>query len=153
MLLGENGYTPTDVRAMGTDGVYTAIGRLLQWPVSAPRVPDGFGGYRQTRDVNEMVRWIGDRSGPHSVVYFVGDLPRFRIQAGKQIQELQTLEDNARPSRARPTGETFELAELQRKVELVRIAQKLADSGDIMLAQRPDPDLGMIYLATKRTSR
>lgn len=147
----EHGYTPADLRSMKPEEVFATCDRLLGWTVFAPRVPSSIIPFRETKTVEEMVGWLKDRSAPLTVCYYIGDLSNFRETVADLVVHLQRLQDQSRPSRSRPTGEAYELSELQRKLEVTRIAHKLYESGDIMLAQKPHPEIeATLYLATKR---
>lgn len=102
---------------------------------------------RRVVTADEFNHWLKRERQIAAVVYFEGDLARFRKEAGNQVVRLEAMEDKRRP---RDRKVRFELEELQKRVALCREAQRHGQFGNVHLTQerKADGD-GWIYIATR----
>lgn len=141
-LLSSHGYKAAEIAAIKPRELDEIIDRLTaarHVAVSLVPITHHIEGYHSLTSVIDLRRWLADRDGKLSAVYFHGNLSAWRYSAAIQIRKLEKLQDAARPSRPRPSSEAVMLDTLQRTMELCRAVSQLAD-----------PAVGMLYLAQRK---
>ena len=123
-----------------TSPLPVANGKPIQAALPYPRI--------ETAD--EFAEWIKDKSGSLSVIYFVGDLARFRHEAPKRIAHLERLQDEAPRHKMRPATEGMEIEDIRKTLDLCRWVQQYGtEFASLSQSRTPEPGK-FLYIATRR---